>query len=261
LNYYKRHLGDYAKNTRTLNTYEHGVYNLVLDLYYTDEGPVSTKDAYSICRADSAKDRGMVDNVLSKFFILEDSVWRHGRADEEIAKYREKSEKNKAIGSLGGKQKAKRNAREMLSETPQECLADDNPSHKPLANIEQKIPATPAASASEPPDPIFGAGLDFLRRKGLRESTARSFLGLLRKELHDDLTTAELLGEAERQDVSNPQAWLSAAAKRRKGEMHANHISGGQSRNLSVVERIEQNIANRKRREAGEREAITGVAG
>jgi len=46
-----------------------------------------------------------------------------------------------------------------------------------------------------------------------------------------------------------------------RGSSHANRISGGSGRNLSVVERIEQNIADRKRREAGEREAITGVAG
>lgn len=74
-----------------------------------------------------------------------------------------------------------------------------------------------ASPAEEPAaDPIWGTGLDFLKRKGLREPPARAFLGLLRKELHDDLTVAELLGEAERQDVSNPQAWLSAAAKARK---------------------------------------------
>jgi len=71
-------------------------------------------------------------------------------------------------------------------------------------------------SSSDLADPIFGTGLEFLKRKGVRESSARSFLGLLRKELRDDLTVAELLGEAERQDVSAPQAWLSAAAKKRK---------------------------------------------
>lgn len=134
MNYYKRHLGDYAKNTRTLSTYEHGVYNLVLDLYYTDECAVSTDDAYAICRAENVKDRASVDRVLNKFFVLTDEGWSHGRAEKEIAKYREKSAKNKEIGSLGGKQKAKRNA----SETLEECLANDNPSHKPLANNQEE---------------------------------------------------------------------------------------------------------------------------
>ncbi|MBS1834260.1 MAG: DUF1376 domain-containing protein [Acidobacteria bacterium] len=138
MNYYKRHLGDYAKNTRTLSTYEHGVYNLVLDLYYTDESPVSTEDAYAVCRADSAKDRASVDRVLSKFFTQDGAVWHHGRVDEEIAKYREKAEKNRGFASLGGKQKAKRNASETLSETPENRLANDTPSHKPIANSHKK---------------------------------------------------------------------------------------------------------------------------
>lgn len=154
MNYYKRHLGDYAKNTRTLTTYEHGVYNLVLDLYYTDESPVTTEDAYLICRAEGPKDRAMVDRVLSKFFVRDGDTWRNERADEEIEKYREKSAKNKAIGSLGGQQKAKRMASETLGETLEECLANGNPSHEPLATKEQKIDSPDGEpSAGKPANP------------------------------------------------------------------------------------------------------------
>lgn len=88
------------------------------------------------------------------------------------------------------------------------------PALAPTPIDQKKRTASPAEEPAA--DPIWGTGLDFLKRKGLREPPARAFLGLLRKELHDDLTVAELLGEAERQDVSNPQAWLSAAAKQRK---------------------------------------------
>lgn len=153
MNYYKRHLGDYAKNTRTLTTYEHGVYNLVLDLYYTDESPVSTEDAYAVCRADSSKDRASVDRVMAKFFTPDGSVWRHARADEEIQKYLDKAAKNREIGSLGGKQKAKRNASETLSESLGETLPDrlanDTPSHKPLAiSHKEATPIVPKGDAS-----------------------------------------------------------------------------------------------------------------
>jgi len=254
INYYKRHLGDYAKNTRTLTTYEHGVYNLVLDLYYTDEKPVTTEDAYAICRAESAKDRAHVDRVLVKFFRPEGDAWRHERADEEIAKYLEKSEKNKAIGSLGGKQKAKRNASETLGESPEECLANDTPSHKPVVKQEQELPATPGAPQPVEPDPIFGVGLDFLKRKGVPEKSARSFLGLLRKELHDDLTVAQLLVEAETQDITNPQAWLAAAAKSRK--MGGSHANGSSRGNESAAER-----AARKAAEGDQRDRDAGLFG
>lgn len=169
MNYYKRHLGDYAKNTRTLNTYEHGVYNLVLDLYYTDEGPVSSDDAYAICQARTADEIASVDKVLRKFFVRDGDSWRHERADEEIANYQEKASKNKAIGSLGGKQKAKRKPSksasgsvsempsETVSETLEDPLANGNPSHKPLAISQEEASASADSSSAPPPTPITAA--------------------------------------------------------------------------------------------------------
>lgn len=79
----------------------------------------------------------------------------------------------------------------------------------------KELPPTAVAEATQL-DPIFGVGLDFLTRKSVPERAARSFLGLLRKEVKDDLTVAELLTEAERQDVSDPCGWLRAAVKRRR---------------------------------------------
>ena len=77
---------------------------------------------------------------------------------------------------------------------------------------DQKLLATPA----EDPDPIFGNGLAMLVRKGVPEKSARSFLGMFRKTCGDDLTATELLVKAETDDVSDPVAWLTKAAKSRK---------------------------------------------
>lgn len=141
LNYYKRHLGDYAKNTRTLSTYEHGVYSLLLDQYYTDEEPLTLEDAVAVCRAGTRKETDSVVRVLNRYFEERDGRWHNSRADEEITKYHEKSIKNAEIGRLGGQRKAKRLSSETLGEspsgTPEECLANDNPSHKPLANSQE----------------------------------------------------------------------------------------------------------------------------
>lgn len=81
----------------------------------------------------------------------------------------------------------------------------------------EKLPPTAGASPpSAEPDPIFGTGLAFLVSKGVSEKGARSFLGLMRKEC-GNLLTAELLLQAEREDVSEPVAWLRAAGKARAG--------------------------------------------
>ena len=37
MNYYKRHIGDYLKDTAHLSLLEHGVYARLLDVYYTRE--------------------------------------------------------------------------------------------------------------------------------------------------------------------------------------------------------------------------------
>lgn len=114
---------------------------------------------------------------------------------------------------------------ETVSDTVLQTLSKQNPTlPNPIQNQDQELPPT---AGSEPPnerpaiidpesapDSIFGTGLAFLRRKGVAEKPARSFLGLLRKEA-GDLTCAELLAKAESDDVTEPLAWLRAAAKSR----------------------------------------------
>jgi uncharacterized protein YdaU (DUF1376 family) len=95
LNYYERHLGDYAKDAGHLSLLEHGAYTLLLDRYYSTESPIVKADAYRVCRAASRAERQAVDAVLAEFFTLVEDGWRHKRCDEEISKFRVKSEKAK----------------------------------------------------------------------------------------------------------------------------------------------------------------------
>lgn len=80
----------------------------------------------------------------------------------------------------------------------------------------KELPPSAGEKAAEDPDPIFGSGLAMLVRKGVPEKSARSFLGMFRKTCGDDLTATELLVKAETDDVSEPVAWLTKAAKSRK---------------------------------------------
>ena len=45
MNYYERHLGDYAKDAGHLSMLEHGAYSLLLDRYYTTEQPIPADQA------------------------------------------------------------------------------------------------------------------------------------------------------------------------------------------------------------------------
>ena len=45
VNYYERHLGDYARDTAHLTMVEHGAYTLLLDRYYATESPIPADQA------------------------------------------------------------------------------------------------------------------------------------------------------------------------------------------------------------------------
>lgn len=96
MNYYPRHIGDYARDAGHLSLAEHGAYTLLLDRYYATERPIGREEAFRICRARSKVDRAAVAYVLETFFLLTNAGYQNKRADEEIFKAREKSEKARA---------------------------------------------------------------------------------------------------------------------------------------------------------------------
>lgn len=87
MNYYERHIGDYAKNAGHLSMLEHGAYTLLLDRYYSTEAGIPADQAYKVARATSKAERAAVDLVLREFFKLQDGVWIKGRCEEEIELY------------------------------------------------------------------------------------------------------------------------------------------------------------------------------
>ena len=51
MNYWERHIGDYARDAGHLSMLEHGAYTLLLDRYYSTEQPIPKDQAHRICRA------------------------------------------------------------------------------------------------------------------------------------------------------------------------------------------------------------------
>ena len=100
MNYYKRHLGDYAKDTRHLSLLEHGAYCLLLDYYYSTEKPIHDDRCERIAGARTEVEIAAVRSVLKEFFTLDDGgLWRSKKADEVIAESTGKSAKARASAS------------------------------------------------------------------------------------------------------------------------------------------------------------------
>jgi uncharacterized protein YdaU (DUF1376 family) len=98
LNHYPRHIGDYLRDTGHLSLLEHGVYSRLLDLYYLNNGPLhlTVDDVIRKLGARSPEEREAVDRILREFFTLSSGVWSHKRADQEIERFRAKSESARA---------------------------------------------------------------------------------------------------------------------------------------------------------------------
>lgn len=100
MNFYKRFLGDYARDTAHLSITEHGAYTLLLDALYGTGKPLPADlDALCrMCRASSAAERRAVESIANQFFPINGDGFRHNaRADREIQAHEEQAEINRAI--------------------------------------------------------------------------------------------------------------------------------------------------------------------
>ncbi|TNW25629.1 DUF1376 domain-containing protein [Xylella fastidiosa subsp. pauca] len=103
MNYYERHIGDYARDTGYLSVLEHGIYCLLLDRYYATEQPIPANKAHRIARAHSKKEKSAVDVVLDEFFLLQEDGWHNKRCDEEIARFHARAAAQQENGKKGGR--------------------------------------------------------------------------------------------------------------------------------------------------------------
>ena len=142
MHYYKFNIADYRKDTSHLSTIEHGIYRQLIDWYYLDEQPITAETQVVIRRLRLGSDEvKFLENVLSDFFVLDKTGYRHKRIDVEIKDYHEQAEKNKNNGKLGGRPKK---TQSVISGLPDE--SQNNPNHKPLTiNHKPKKIATSVA--------------------------------------------------------------------------------------------------------------------
>lgn len=97
MNYYKRHIGDYYKKAGRLSMLQHGAYTLLMDACYDRERSPTLDDAISWSWASSPEEVEAVKFVLSKFFTLENGVYKQFRVAEEVELYKISSLMNQLI--------------------------------------------------------------------------------------------------------------------------------------------------------------------
>lgn len=103
MNYYRRFLGDYMRDTMNLSLLEHGAYTVLLDAYYATEKPFSGdfESLFRMCRAMTKAERDAVKKVAELFFPIASDGQRHNnRADEEIKSAQDVIEKQRASGAI-----------------------------------------------------------------------------------------------------------------------------------------------------------------
>jgi uncharacterized protein YdaU (DUF1376 family) len=105
VNYYERHLGDYARDTMLLSQAQHGAYTLLIDSYYATEQGIDDGDKYAVTRAFSKLEREATDYVLRKYFKLVDGVWVKNKIQEELAKSQARIDAARKNGGKGGRPK------------------------------------------------------------------------------------------------------------------------------------------------------------
>lgn len=157
MHYYQFNIGDYKRHTFHLEPLEDIAYRRILDLYYLNDGPV-TSDADRL-----AKQIGMSANIeqvayiLGEFFELDGETFRNSRADREIAEYAAKADRARANGKKGGRPKPKANPEEtqpVISGIPEVTQSEPDGkltiNHKPLTKNQEPDLKTGADSSNRP---------------------------------------------------------------------------------------------------------------
>jgi uncharacterized protein YdaU (DUF1376 family) len=141
MNFYPRHLGDYARDAGYLSMTEHGAYTLLLDWYYANEKAIPKELIYSICKASSRQEKNAADRVLRAFFQWDiEQGWTHKRVEAELAKMREKQSKAKESARARWDANAmrthsERNANAMLSNNQYPISNNQDPLPKIQSNV------------------------------------------------------------------------------------------------------------------------------
>ena len=139
MHYYQFHIGDYRAATAHLSNEEDLAYRRLLDMYYDMEGPLPG-DTQWVSRRIRVDNETVLNVLFDMFEQTENGLWKHNRADKEIAKYKALEARNKANGSKGGRPKNPEKPSGLPVESHTEPTGKATNNHKPRTNNQIEAP-------------------------------------------------------------------------------------------------------------------------
>ena len=133
MHYYQFNIGDYQSHTSHLSDIEDLVYRRLLDWYYLHECPIPLDESEVSRQIRMRSHTESIAIVLQEYFERTDNGWIHHRANKEIAKADEKSEKASASAKA-------RWSKKYANALPTQ--SDSNATHNTLPNTQDTLPNT-----------------------------------------------------------------------------------------------------------------------
>ena len=208
MRHFAHHIGDYAAATAHLSFIEDAAYHRLLRRYYQDEKPLPADLAATqrLVGARSRDEREAVKNVLEEFFTLTEQGWNQARAAREVEVYHAKADAARENGTKGGRPANRIKTKTVIPPVQSGKLTTN---HSPDSEAK-------ASGADAPPVDMtklaFDAGVAVMTASGMTESNARSLVGKWRKA-HGDEAVFKVLGDCQRQSITEPASWIEAALK------------------------------------------------
>ena len=175
MHYYQFNIGDYKSHTEHLSEMEDLTYRRLLDWYYLHETPIPLDELEVARQIRMRSHSDCIAVVLREYFECTDDGWIHHRANKELEKAGDKSQKASESA------KARWNRQKDANALPTQCEsnATQNTEHR-TQNTETKKKATAVAC---PPDVQEQVWQDWLSlRKAKKASVTETVVNGARQE-------------------------------------------------------------------------------
>jgi uncharacterized protein YdaU (DUF1376 family) len=238
-------IGSYLADTMKLTTLQHGAYLLLLIAYWRERGPlVDDDEELSSTIKASAKEWKTLRPKLERFFTIEAGVWRHGRADQELAKALQHKTAATAKAKAGADARWKKGNRDAPSiahgnaPSIDEALLRQSPTPTPtpigsvaIATAAGAAPGSDDDPSGMPPAPnpkpktaeemakaeLWRAAVSVLEQGGCPASQCRTFMGKMVSDYGFD-AVKEAVAAAVTTQPADAREYLRATCMRKKGE-------------------------------------------